>query len=770
MNNGHSNGFQNNSGHLIVASLSGVLQYDKKSSESGSGKMGKLCICQLGISFLVSGAVDSEVCFHQTSEASFYTSLPNLKKCSLLVDGKASDFADMTDLDGLQIEKLVLSCKDFREVEFTFRKGDETVTSFLRRFWESVYRKIESPSFDEIGQSSHTNIPNFLDKASWECELERLKINVRKPRWKVVENKDFKLCSIISRFFVVPNSISPESASSTGKAHPFSRFMTWCWTDNETMVPLLRCSEPQTILDQSYMNKILHTLSNSKAKTHAVMSSAHLKDSCPDEVSISNSFDKLWNACLIKDSEYFYKNLESSKWLQHIQSLVRASRHIARTLKCDKTPVVVLDATGRDMSCLVVSLVLIICDRHFRTINGLASLINKEWISAGYCFCSSFMSLKGTNSHFYPTFIMFLDCVHNIIFQYPTEFEYTDLYLVEILDNVLSGESELFKFNCPKDISLFCKDKESEMVNLFWLKVHKDRFKYSNPLFDLQVNMLKSSSESPSFNEKTHTSRTKSYSYAVTQGVSDINSDQKPTKRERSGTFMSKIRKPGHLFPKSRKKSKQKVKKEKPNKVGSSSFFGSESDTPRERLTSIKNIFKSKFDPINVNYSMISTQLWERYYFRHSNNSEILTETEDRVWSFVQNISSCSDFISYHCSDDSYDIGEEAASSEIEKVVMSEPDQSDSIQRSDSITTINSDRMERSIHVSEIDLCNDHVDKDNESAEELFLDDGTIETPPMTEGEKRLSHVMEEPEMSKTKSPQTVVLEIAEAANDVQDY
>ena len=41
---------------------------------------------------------------------------------------------------------------------------------------------------------------------------------------------------------------------------------------------------------------------------------------------------------------------------------------------------------------------------------------------------------------------------------------------------------------------------------------------------------------------------------------------------------------------------------------------------------------------------------------------------------------------------------------------------------------------------------------------------------PVPEGEKRLSEVMEEPEMSNTKSPQTVVLEIAEAANDVQDF
>ena len=777
MNNGHSNGLRNSRGHHIVASLDGVFQYDQK-SESGSGKMGKLCICQLGISLIVSGNDDSDICHHETSETSFYTSLPNLKNCFLSVDGKINDFTEMTELQDIQIEKLILYCKDFREVVLNFRKGDDTLHTFLKTLWDKVYRKIESPSPDLCGKVSSSNICSFLDKSSWERELCRLKINTRKPRWKVVENKEFKSCGIVGKFFVVPSSISVESVTATGDNHANNRFMSWCWTDSETMVSLLRCSEPQTILNNSYLNKILSTINSGRAKTHAVMSTAHLKDSCPNEMMISNSFEKLWSACLVKDDEYFYKNLESSKWLQHIQSLIRASRHIARTLKCDKNPVVVVDETGRDMSCLVVSLVLILCDRHFRTINGFANLINKEWLSAGYSFCSSLMSIKGTDSNFFPTFIMFLDCVHNIILQYPTEFEFTDIYLTEILDKILIGESELFMFNCPKDISLVCKEKENDIVEVFWQKVLKQKSKYVNPLYDLQDKIFKTPSETASFDEKTHIARTSSYSYAVSKGIQDVHGDKKPTKRERSGTLMLKaIKKPSHLFHKSRKKAK--MKKEKSSKVGGSSFFSSESDSPRERLTSIKNIFKSKFDPINVNYSIINIHLWYRYYFRHIDHcSEIHSKGETALGTFVNDIKlSCSDFMSSHCSEDSCDVAEEATSSDIAKMIMSEsPDQLDHIQRSDSLTTINSDRMERSIHVSEIDLCNDHVDKDYESAEELSLNglnmEGSIElqSAPISEGEKRLSHVMEEPEMSNTKSPQTVVLEIAEAANDVQDF
>ena len=769
MNNGHTNGFRNKPGHYIVASLDGVIQYDQK-SESGSGKMGKLCICQLGISLIVSGSDDSDICNHETSETSFYSSLPNLKNCFLSVDGKIIDFAEMTDVGDIQIEKLILYCKDFREVVLNFNRGDEPLQKFLKTLWDKVYRKIESPSTDVCRRANSSNILSFLDKDSWERELVRLKVNSRKDRWKVVENKEFKSCGITAKFFVVPNSMSVENVTATGSNHANCRFMSWCWTDSETMVSLLRCSEPQTILNNSYLHQILRT---GRAKTHAVLSTAHLRDSCPDESVISHSFEKLWNACLVKDDESFYKNLESSKWLHHIQALLRASRHIARTIKCDRNPVVVLDETGRDMSCLVVSLVLILCDRHCRTINGFANLINKEWISAGYSFCSSLMSIKGKDSHFSPTFIMFLDCVHNIILQYPTEFEFTDMYLTEILDKILAGESELFMFNCPKDISLVCKEKENEIVNDFWQKVLKERSKYVNPLFNLQDRMFKTPSENASFDEKTHVARTSSYSYAVSKGIQDISisHDKENTKKSRRGTLGFKsFKKPIHLIPKSWKK--PKVKKDKPSKVGSSSFFRSDSESPRERLTSIKNIFKSKFDPINVNYSLINIHLWNRYYFRHIDSSEWTSGSINVLGAFVNDIKlSCSDFMSSHCSEDSYDVAEENSSSDIAATL--EPELLEPIQRSDSLTTINSDR----IHVSEIDLFNDHVDKDYESAEELSLnglslDESTepLQSAPVPEDEKRLSHVMEEPEMSNTKSPQTVVLEIAEATNDIQDF
>lgn len=49
---------------------------------------------------------------------------------------------------------------------------------------------------------------------------------------------------------------------------------------------------------------------------------------------------------------------------------------------------------GRDLSCIVASLVQVMLDPHFRTITGFQSLIQKEWVMAGYQFLDRCNHLK----------------------------------------------------------------------------------------------------------------------------------------------------------------------------------------------------------------------------------------------------------------------------------------------------------------------------------------------------------------------------------------
>lgn len=46
------------------------------------------------------------------------------------------------------------------------------------------------------------------------------------------------------------------------------------------------------------------------------------------------------------------------------------------------------EAEDRDMSCMVSSLVQVMCDPHCRTQHGFQSLVQKEWVTAGHRFYS----------------------------------------------------------------------------------------------------------------------------------------------------------------------------------------------------------------------------------------------------------------------------------------------------------------------------------------------------------------------------------------------
>lgn len=63
-------------------------------------------------------------------------------------------------------------------------------------------------------------------------------------------------------------------------------------------------------------------------------------------------------------------------------------------MECKHVSVVLQEEEGRDLSCLAASLVQVMLDPYFRTIVGFQSLIQKEWVMAGYQFLDRCNHLK----------------------------------------------------------------------------------------------------------------------------------------------------------------------------------------------------------------------------------------------------------------------------------------------------------------------------------------------------------------------------------------
>lgn len=84
---------------------------------------------------------------------------------------------------------------------------------------------------------------------------------------------------------------------------------------------------------------------------------------------------------------HFLSQVESSRWLHTVSACLGKATKAAAFLQ-DNVTVVLQEADGRDLSCVISSLTQLLVDVHFRSILGFQTLLQKEWVAMGHPFCS----------------------------------------------------------------------------------------------------------------------------------------------------------------------------------------------------------------------------------------------------------------------------------------------------------------------------------------------------------------------------------------------
>lgn len=332
--------------------------------------------------------------------------------------------------------------------------------------------------------------------------------------WKISKiNSNYEFCDTYPAVIVVPTSVKDDDLSKVAAFRAKGRVPVLSWIHPESQATITRCGQPlvgpndkrckedekylQTIMDanaQSHKLIIFDARQNSVADTNKAKGGGYESESAYPNAELM--FLEIHNIHVMRESlrklkEIVYpsidearwlSNIDGTHWLEYIRMLLAGAVRIADKIESGKTSVVVHCSDGWDRTAQLTSLSMLMLDSYYRTIKGFEALIEKEWISFGHRF--ALRVGHGDDNHAdadrSPIFLQFIDCVWQMTRQFPSAFEFNELFLITILDHLYSCLFGTFLCNCEQQ--RFKEDIYTKTVSL-WSYINSQLDEFSNPFF-----------------------------------------------------------------------------------------------------------------------------------------------------------------------------------------------------------------------------------------------------------------------------------------------
>ncbi|XP_012586532.1 PREDICTED: myotubularin-related protein 3 isoform X2 [Condylura cristata] len=170
--------------------------------------------------------------------------------------------------------------------------------------------------------------------------------------------------------------------------------------------------------------------------------------------SIRRSFQSLRLLCTqMPDPGNWLSALESTKWLHHLSVLLKSALLVVHAVDRDQRPVLAHCSDGWDRTPQIVALAKLLLDPYYRTIEGFQVLVEMEWLDFGHKFadrCGHGENSDDLNERC-PVFLQWLDCVHQLQRQFPCSFEFSEAFLVKLVQHTYSCLFGTFLCNNAKE-------------------------------------------------------------------------------------------------------------------------------------------------------------------------------------------------------------------------------------------------------------------------------------------------------------------------------
>ncbi|XP_034052908.1 LOW QUALITY PROTEIN: myotubularin-related protein 10 [Gymnodraco acuticeps] len=364
--------------------------------------------------------------------------------------------------------ELILYCKDLRIIRFCFGEagpeGAKKVCLAIahyshpadlqllfgfeyqgRRYHESKGERVNGSTPREGLRTPIFDRPSDLDR-----EIKRTGAS----EWRVCSvNEGFAISQSLPEYIVVPVSLADEDLKKYSVFFTDQRIPLWCWNhpNGSALVRMAVISDPlqQRRIDQ----KVFTAITKSHPQRSEVLRS-DLDKCLPNIQDIQSGFVKVRQICVIdhfeESDERWFSSIENSRWLEYVRAFLKHSAEIVYQLDGKNASVILQEEEDRDLNCVVSSLVQLMLDPHYRSLVGFQSLVQKEWVMAGHRFLDRCTTLKKNDKEESPLFLLFLDCVSQMMSQYPAAFEFTESYLTVLSDSMWIPLFSTFLFNSSK--------------------------------------------------------------------------------------------------------------------------------------------------------------------------------------------------------------------------------------------------------------------------------------------------------------------------------
>lgn len=408
---------------------------------------------------------------------------------------------------------IVVKCKDLRVIKLDIPGMDEclNIASSIEALstldsLSLMYPFFYRPMFEVVEDGWNTFRPADAYK-----DLESMT-----DEWRLSEvNKDFSVCPSYPALVAVPKSIEDDTLRKVATFRHGGRFPVLSYYHKKNGMVMMRAGQPLTGTtgrrckeDEKLINATLrpgkrayvidtravNVAQQTKAKGGGFESEANypqwrrIHKAIERWSVLQESLVKLVEACgdQSHSMDRWLNKLEASNWLAVVKEILTTACLAAQCIDREGASVLVHGTEGTDSTLQVTSLAQIILDPACRTIRGFQDLVEREWLQAGHpfqlrCSQSAYCSTKPRQEA--PVFLLFLDCVWQILRQFPCSFEFNEGFLVLLFEHAYASQFGTFLGNCAADRAKLRLPEKT--VSLWsWVNRRQEIERLTNPLYE----------------------------------------------------------------------------------------------------------------------------------------------------------------------------------------------------------------------------------------------------------------------------------------------